>query len=41
MYEPDVARNQFKAAKNLEFEHAAALRDQLKILRESVLISPV
>jgi excinuclease UvrABC helicase subunit UvrB len=30
-----------KAAKNLEFEHAAALRDELKKLRESVLISPL
>ena len=70
MYEPDVARNQLKAAqeqakylamsekdvskeikrlekemlqaaKNLEFEHATELRDQLKKLRESVLISPL
>ena len=30
-----------QAAKNLEFEHAAELRDQLKRLRESVLISPL
>ena len=29
------------AAKNLEFEKAAALRDQLKKLRESALISPL
>jgi excinuclease ABC subunit B len=70
MYEPDVAREQLKAAqeqakylamsekdvskeikrlekemlqaaKNLEFEKATELRDQLKKLRESVLISPL
>jgi excinuclease ABC subunit B len=70
MYEPDVARDQLKAAqiqakylamsekevsreitrlekemlqaaKNLEFEKATELRDQLKKLRESVLISPL
>jgi excinuclease ABC subunit B len=70
MYEPEVARNQLKAAqeqakylamsekdvskeikrlekemlqaaKNLEFEKATELRDQLKKLRESVLISPL
>jgi excinuclease ABC subunit B len=30
-----------KAAKNLEFERATELRDELKKLRESVLISPL
>jgi excinuclease UvrABC helicase subunit UvrB len=30
-----------KAAKNLEFEHAAALRDEIKKLRKSVLIWPL
>ena len=30
-----------QAAKNLEFEKATELRDQLKKLRESVLISPL
>lgn len=30
-----------KVAKNLEFEHAAALRDKLKRLRQSVLSSPL
>ena len=69
-YEPDVARDQLKAAqtqakylamsekevsreitrlekemlqaaKNLEFEKATELREQLKRLRESVLISPL
>ena len=30
-----------QAAKNLEFERAAQLRDQLKKLRDSVFISPV
>jgi excinuclease ABC subunit B len=30
-----------KAARNLEFERAAELCDQLKKLRESVLISPL
>jgi len=30
-----------QAARNLEFENAAALRDELKKLRESVLISPL
>jgi excinuclease ABC subunit B len=29
------------AAKNLEFEKAAGLRDQLKKLRESVFVSPL
>jgi excinuclease ABC subunit B len=70
MYEPDVAREQLRAAqtqakylamsekevsreitrlekemlqaaKNLEFEKATEFRDQLKKLRESVLISPL
>ncbi len=70
MYEPDVARDQLKAAqtqakylamsekevskeitrlekemlqaaRNLEFEKATELRDQLKKLRESVLLSPL
>ena len=30
-----------QAARNLEFEQATDLRDQLKKLRESVLISPL
>ncbi|HET7832164.1 MAG TPA: excinuclease ABC subunit UvrB [Gallionella sp.] len=48
MSEKDVAKEiarlekeMLQAAKNLEFEHAAELRDQLKELRESVLISPI
>jgi excinuclease ABC subunit B len=36
-----LEKEMLKAAKNLEFEQAAALRDELKKLRESVFISPV
>ncbi|MDD4947338.1 MAG: excinuclease ABC subunit UvrB [Gallionella sp.] len=36
-----LEKEMFAAAKNLEFEKAAGLRDQLKKLRESVLISPL
>jgi excinuclease ABC subunit B len=36
-----LEKEMLNAAKNLEFEHAAALRDELKKLRESVLISPL
>jgi excinuclease ABC subunit B len=36
-----LEREMLKAAKNLEFERATALRDELKKLRESVLISPL
>ncbi|HEU0186343.1 MAG TPA: UvrB/UvrC motif-containing protein, partial [Gallionellaceae bacterium] len=48
MSEKDVSREirrlekeMLHAAKNLEFERAASLRDQLKKLRETVLISPL
>ncbi|HEY6094460.1 MAG TPA: excinuclease ABC subunit UvrB [Gallionellaceae bacterium] len=48
MSEKDVAKEirrlekeMLQAAKNLEFERAAQLRDQLKKLRETVLISPL
>ncbi|KXS32523.1 MAG: UvrABC system protein B [Candidatus Gallionella acididurans] len=48
MSEKDVSREikrlekeMLQAAKNLEFEKATELRDQLKKLRESVLISPL
>ncbi len=48
MSEKDVAReikrlekDMLQAARNLEFEKAAELRDQLKKLRESVFISPL
>jgi excinuclease ABC subunit B len=36
-----LEKEMLQAAKNLEFERAAELRDQLKRLRESVLISPL
>ena len=36
-----LEKEMLQAAKNLEFEKAAELRDQLKKLRESVLISPL
>ena len=36
-----LEKEMLAAAKNLEFEKAAGLRDQLKKLRESVLISPL
>jgi excinuclease ABC subunit B len=36
-----LEKEMLQAAKNLEFEKAAQLRDQLKKLRESVFISPV
>jgi excinuclease ABC subunit B len=36
-----LEKEMLQAAKNLEFERAADLRDQLKKLRESVFISPV
>jgi excinuclease ABC subunit B len=36
-----LEREMLKAAKNLEFERATQLRDELKKLRESVLISPL
>jgi excinuclease ABC subunit B len=36
-----LEKEMLKAAKNLEFEQAAALRDQLKRLRESVFLSPL
>ena len=36
-----LEKDMLQAAKNLEFEKAAELRDQLKKLRESVLISPL
>jgi len=35
-----LEKEMLKAAKNLEFEHAAALRDELKKLREAVFQSP-
>ena len=48
MSEKDVAKeikrlekNMLQAARNLEFEKAAQLRDQLKKLRESIFISPL
>ena len=48
MSEKDVSREikrlekeMLQAAKNLEFEKATELRDQLKKLRESVLLSPL
>ncbi|NNM68985.1 MAG: excinuclease ABC subunit UvrB [Gallionella sp.] len=36
-----LEKNMLQAAKNLEFEKATELRDQLKKLRESVLLSPL
>jgi excinuclease ABC subunit B len=36
-----LEKEMLQAAKNLEFEKAAQLRDQLKKLRESVFISPL
>ncbi len=36
-----LEKDMLQAAKNLEFEKAAGLRDQLKKLRESVLLSPL
>jgi excinuclease ABC subunit B len=36
-----LEKEMLQAAKNLEFEKAAQVRDQLKKLRESVFISPV
>ena len=36
-----IEKEMLKAAKNLEFEKAAQLRDQLKRLRESVFLSPL
>jgi len=36
-----LEKEMLKAAKNLEFEKATELRDQLKKLRESVLLSPL
>ena len=36
-----LEKEMLRAAKNLEFERAAELRDQLKKLRESVFISPL
>jgi excinuclease ABC subunit B len=36
-----LEKEMLQAAKNLEFEKATGLRDQLKKLRESVLISPL
>ena len=48
MSEKDISREikrlekeMLQAAKNLEFEKAAELRDQLKKLRESVFLSPL
>jgi excinuclease ABC subunit B len=48
MSEKDVAKEirrlekeMLQAAKNLEFEKAAQVRDELKKLRESVLFSPL
>ncbi len=48
MGEKDVAKkikrlekDMLRAAKNLEFDKAAELRDQLKKLRESVFLSPL
>lgn len=36
-----LEKEMLQAAKNLEFEKATELRDELKKLRESVLISPL
>ena len=36
-----LEKEMLQAAKNLEFEKATELRDQLKKLRESVLLSPL
>ena len=36
-----LEKEMLKTAKNLEFETATELRDQIKKLRESVLISPL
>ncbi len=36
-----LEKEMLQAAKNLEFERAAELRDQLRKLRESVFISPL
>ena len=36
-----LEKDMLQAAKNLEFERATELRDQLKRLRESVLLSPL
>ncbi|CAG0983736.1 UvrABC system protein B [Geobacteraceae bacterium] len=36
-----LEKDMLQAAKNLEFERAAGLRDQLKKLRESVFVSPL
>jgi excinuclease ABC subunit B len=36
-----LEKEMLQAAKNLEFEKAGQLRDQLKRLRESVFISPL
>jgi len=36
-----LEKDMLQAAKNLEFEKAADLRDQLKKLRESVFLSPL
>ncbi|MBK9160329.1 MAG: excinuclease ABC subunit UvrB [Nitrosomonadales bacterium] len=36
-----LEKEMLKAAKNLEFERAAALRDELKKLRDGVLLSPL
>jgi excinuclease ABC subunit B len=36
-----LEKDMLQAAKNLEFEQAAELRDQLKKLRDSVFISPL
>jgi excinuclease ABC subunit B len=36
-----LEKEMLQAAKNLEFEKATGLRDQLKKLRESVLLSPL
>ena len=48
MSEKEIAREitrlekeMLKAAKNLEFERATELRDELKKMRESVLLSPL
>ena len=36
-----LEKEMLQAAKNLEFEKATELRDQLKKLRENVLLSPL
>jgi len=36
-----LEKEMLRAAKNLEFEKAAQVRDQLKKLRESVFLSPL